>query len=128
MITVSNELFKQIEDNLYPEFDVYLGTFGLKSETKDFDFDVYYEEEDIVKNQFVISPSKVKIEFYSEVLPYEDMEFTPEQSKTMIKWLKDLYEGAYLEAKDERENPKSPFCYERYSREMDIVTSDWYSL
>lgn len=129
---LTNEHFEQIKANLAFEYDVSLETFNATAKTLFFEFDAYYEEKDIIDNQHVISPLKIKFEFYSEVIP-EELELSGVQKKEVARWLKEFYEGEYSEAKEEwlkeKENElKSPIYYsKRYVEEMNVLTSDWYN-
>lgn len=129
---LTNEHFEQIKANLAFEYDVSLEKFNATAKTLFFEFDAYYKEKDVIDNQHVISPLKIKFEFYSEVIP-EELELSGVQKKEVARWLKEFYEGEYTEAKEEwlkeKENElKSPIYYsKRYVEEMNALTSDWYN-
>lgn len=92
--------FEQIKENIKFEYDVFAEIFHIEALTPFFEFYAYYEEKDIINNQYVISPLKIKFEFYSEIIP-EKLELSGIQKKEVAGWLKYLYEEMYLPAKEE---------------------------
>ncbi|GIJ96605.1 hypothetical protein CAPN001_11740 [Capnocytophaga stomatis] len=121
--------FEQIRDNIEFEYDVFTGIFNIKALTPFFEFNAYYEEKDVINNQYVISPLKIKFEFYSEIIP-EEIELSGVQKKEVAHFLKELYEGEYLEAKEEflnelRREENAPLFSARQLEEAKMRNSYW---
>ena len=124
---LSDTQFQMILSQVQIQTDPFLGIFGLVAKHDELLFEVFYCEDDIIKNQYVINKKKMDLNIFSEK-DNQEINLTQDQLKTLSLKLKDVYENEYLEAKDEYENPKIQSCNYHYRREMDLMTSDWYSL
>ncbi|GJQ07482.1 hypothetical protein CAPN010_16400 [Capnocytophaga cynodegmi] len=124
---LTNNHFQQIRENIEFEYDVFAQIFNIKSLTPFFEFYAYYEEKDVINNQYVISPLKIKFEFYSEIIP-EELELSGVHKKEVARWLKEFYEGEYTEAKEEwlKDLEYSPsFLSTKEREEAEMRNSFW---
>lgn len=129
MKRLTDAQFENVISNMTIEIDVFLEKFGFVYDSKEIEFWAFYDVNDLLNNQHLIDINKVDFNAYL-IKEDEQVELTETQKSVFFKKLKELYENEFLEAKEEYENPRiTPlFGSPNYRREMEIMTSDWYSL